>query len=78
MQGGRILGTYPDRLGDDGEWNIGRGRVLPSTSWESMWRPVAQWMGVEDDRMATVLPNLANFPDAIDMETLYKRGTEVA
>lgn len=31
--------------------------------WEGMWYGLAQWFGVEEDRMAEVLPNAANFPD---------------
>ena len=65
LNGGKVLGRYPNatQLGEGGALNIGRGRVIPTTSWEAVWEPVAQWMGVEDEaQLATVLPNLANFP----------------
>ena len=65
LSGGKVLGSYPNatQLGKGGALNIGRGRVIPTTSWEAVWQPLAQWMGVEDEaRLATVLPNLANFP----------------
>ena len=42
-----------------------RGSVLPSTPWEALWRPIAQWFGVDDARMAEVLPNLPNFPSSM-------------
>jgi hypothetical protein len=31
--------------------------------WEGMWYGLAQWFGVDEDQMAEVLPNAANFPD---------------
>ena len=63
IRGGRVHGRYPSDLTEAGDYNIGRGRLLPTTPWESLWHAVAQWFGVEDgDDMATVLPNLNNFP----------------
>ena len=62
VRGGQILGEFPDDLTDDGELNIGRGRLIPTTSWEAIWEPIASWFGVEEDEMSFVLPNLANFP----------------
>ena len=49
-------------LGDDGLLNIGRGRVLPTTSWEAMWNGLAEWFGIVPDEMDKVLPNKKNFP----------------
>jgi len=62
VRGGQIFGKYPDKLTDDGDLIIGRGRVLPEMPWEGMWKGVAEWFGVED--MNKVLPNLANFNDS--------------
>ena len=45
----------------DSPINIGRGRLLPTTSWEAVWQGVLQWFGVPDNDMATVLPNAQNF-----------------
>ena len=63
-----MLGTYPDDLTDDGEQNIGRGRLIPTTSWEAVWQGLAQWLGVDEAHMDTVLPNRANF-DVSDLFT---------
>ena len=74
VNGGQILGEYPNDLTDDGELNIGRGRLIPTTSWEAIWQPVASWFGIEDDEMSFVLPNLENFPESqrIGTTTLFE------
>merc|ERR1712224_914652 len=46
LDGGRILGTYPSNLGDDSELSAKRGRVIPTTPWEGLWKGVAEWYGV--------------------------------
>ena len=61
VRGGQIFGTYPNDLTDSGEQSMGRGRIIPTTPWEGVWAPVAEWFGVGQERMAEVLPNLANF-----------------
>merc|ERR1711988_1461893 len=71
INGGKILGKYPTKLGADGELNFGRGRIIPSTSWESVWTGLSEWMGVENDEDLTkVLPNLKNFQE----EKLFRKG----
>ena len=37
---------------------------MPTTPWEGMWYGVAEWFGVEADRLYDVVPNAANFPDS--------------
>lgn len=65
VNGGRILGKYPTKLGKDGELNYGRGRILPSTGWEGVWSGLSEWMGVENDaELAKILPNAQNFPES--------------
>jgi uncharacterized protein (DUF1501 family) len=62
VKGKQIHGQYPSDLTDNSELNIGRGRLIPTTSLDAMWHGVAQWMGVEEARMDEVLPNRGNFP----------------
>ena len=62
MKGGRVHGKFPASLLEDSELNIGRGRVLPTSSWEAMWQGIAEWFGVKEEDMDTVLPNRPNFP----------------
>jgi cullin-associated NEDD8-dissociated protein 1 len=64
VQGQRIHGQFPDDLNPEtSELEVGRGRgvLIPTTPWEGMWYGVAQWFGIEEDQMLTVLPNAANF-----------------
>ena len=62
VKGGQILGDYPSGLGDDSDCNIGNGVLLPTTPWEAMWQPIAEWMGADDAKLDFLLPNAANFP----------------
>ena len=61
VNGGKIHGSYPDDLTPESPLNSGRGRLIPTTPWEGLWRPVSEWFGVEPAQMNTVLPNLGNF-----------------
>ena len=64
VQGQRIHGQFPDDLNPEtSELEVGRGRgvLIPTTPWEGMWYGVAQWFGIEEDQMLTVLPNAANY-----------------
>ena len=60
--------------GVDNPVDVGGGRILPTTSWESMWAPIAEWMGVGPADMDSVLPNRANFlPTSVLSKTdVYK------
>ena len=61
IKGGVIHGQYPRTLGSNHELSAGRGRVIPTTSWESLWNAVGQWLGLEDASLHKILPNLKNF-----------------
>ena len=64
MKGGQILGEYPDNLTDEGPLTLGRGRMIPSTPWDAVFKGIAVWLGVPNENMKDVLPNLHNFPDS--------------
>ena len=49
IDGGKLLGEYPSDITQGGPLNVGRGRLIPTSSWESMLNPVLEWMGVESD-----------------------------
>jgi len=66
VKGKQILGKYPSTLTEDGPENIGRGRIIPTTPWEAIWKGLARWMGVQESKLAELLPNMANF-DATDL-----------
>lgn len=61
INGTRIVGEYPDTYSSDHSLNAGRGRVIPSMSWESVWHAIGQWFGVEQALMPRVLPNKHRF-----------------
>lgn len=49
VSGGQILGNYPADISTAGPLNIGRGRIIPTSSWESMLTSAVQWMGLSTE-----------------------------
>ena len=80
LNGSTIHGRYPETLGPDGDLNYspGRGRIIPSTPWESMWHPLAQFMGVREDELDFVIPNRGNFPDLLEIGDVFHVGPTAA
>lgn len=62
VRGGKILGEYPDNLTDDGPLSLGRGRMIPTTSWDAAFLPLAQWAGATESDLDDICPNRDNFP----------------
>lgn len=63
VKGARIHGDYPDDLTSNGPLNIGRGRLIPTTSWEGVWNGIVAWFGVDTNGgIEKVLPNIGKFP----------------
>lgn len=58
--GGKIYGEYPI-LSTGGPNDIGRGRILPTTSVDAYMAELAGWFGVPQSEITTVIPNIANF-----------------
>jgi uncharacterized protein (DUF1501 family) len=61
VRGGRILGQYPADFDHQISPPNRRGRIIPTTSWESVWHAIGQWLGVEDAAMQRALPGMHNF-----------------
>lgn len=62
VNGGQVLGTYPDRLDPIvSDENDGRGRMIPTTPWEAVWNGVAEWYGVDKEGRDRILPIMKNF-----------------
>ena len=61
INGGQVLGSYPDvALGSNTD--LGRGRVLPTTSIDQLHSAIAYWFGVDNNsEMEDILPNIRNF-----------------
>jgi uncharacterized protein (DUF1501 family) len=61
VQGGRVLGTFPD-LTIDGDDDTGYGgRLIPTTAVDEFFAELLRWFGVSPANMPYVLPNIANF-----------------
>ncbi|HTS47670.1 MAG TPA: DUF1501 domain-containing protein [Bryobacteraceae bacterium] len=64
VQGGQIFGKFPTfELGGPDDTDT-RGRWIPTTSIDQYGATLCSWFGLPDDALATVFPNLANFPDS--------------
>jgi uncharacterized protein (DUF1501 family) len=68
VNGGQVLGQYPSNFqqGDPDKLALSRGRMIPTTPWDAMWKGVAEWFGVpatgsEMAEMDKVLPMHKNF-----------------
>lgn len=58
VKGGQIHGQYPEDITEAGPYNLGRGRLMPTLSWESILNSAVGWMGVETDaELDYCLPN---------------------
>ncbi len=65
VAGGQIHGDYPTDLAPGNPIDLGRGRLLPTTSVDEMAAEIAMWYGIDNDNnLETVLPNIRNFPSA--------------
>ena len=59
-KGGEIYGKYPV-LAAEGPNDVGRGRILPTTSVDAYMAELASWYGVPQSEISTVIPNINNF-----------------
>ena len=63
VKGGQMLGKFPHRLTEfESDLNVGRGRFIPTTPWESVWNAVGEWLELDEDELNDVLPHKRNFP----------------
>jgi len=61
VAGGTIHGSFPEVM-LNGPDSLNRGQMIPTTAVEQLAAPLAQWVGVDPTDIATVFPNLGNFP----------------
>ena len=61
INGGEIYGKYPDLALDNSSTDLGRGRILPTTSVDAYMAELANWYGVPQSEISTVIPNINNF-----------------
>ncbi len=60
VKGKRIYGEYPD-LYQDSPLDVGRGRLIPTTSVDEFFAEMALWLGVPQSSLPMVLPNISRF-----------------
>jgi uncharacterized protein (DUF1501 family) len=60
VKGKRIYGEYPD-LYQDSPLDVGRGRLIPTTSVDEFFAEMALWLGVPQSSLPLVLPNISRF-----------------
>ena len=78
VAGGKVVGTFPDDLTDDGPLGLGRGRLIPTTPWEGPLEKIAEWAGVTSaSGLDTVCPNRHSFPESmlLTTEVLFESGS---
>lgn len=63
VNGGQFYGTAPT-ISVEADDQVGRGRLLPSTSVDEYSATLAKWLGVEAGEIPIVSPNIANFNTA--------------
>jgi uncharacterized protein (DUF1501 family) len=62
VQGGQIFGQFPAfELGGPNDTDT-RGRWIPTTSIDQYGATLCNWFGIPSSALATVFPNLVNFP----------------
>jgi len=77
IKGGVVHGQYPSGLTEDADYILGRGRVVPTLGYESVWNGLAEWFGVPAEDLERVLPNVGNFPESLLLSEadLFKQAT---
>jgi len=60
VNGGQFYGTAPT-ISVEADDQVGRGRLLPSTSADEYSATLAKWLGVEASEIPIVSPNIRNF-----------------
>jgi uncharacterized protein (DUF1501 family) len=64
VAGGKFYGTFPSlALGGPNDANT-RGTLIPSTGVDQYGATLAQWFGVSSANLATVFPNIGNYPSS--------------
>ena len=62
VNGKTIYGSYPS-LYNDNPLDVGRGRLIPTTSTDAYFAELALWLGVSKSDLPLVLPNISYFDD---------------
>lgn len=86
LDGGRVLGKYPDDLTNESRLNASRNtrtRFIPTMSWEHIYNGIAEWMAdgfgdeLTEEDLDYILPNRQNCIDPVEGEgsvPLFTKG----
>ncbi|MFW2372695.1 MAG: DUF1501 domain-containing protein [Gammaproteobacteria bacterium] len=67
VSGTDVYGSYPESLAPGNPFDVGRGRLLPTTSVDQYHAEIARWFGVPNDaNLEMIFPNIRNFYSASD------------
>ncbi|MEL6192720.1 MAG: DUF1501 domain-containing protein [Bacteroidota bacterium] len=61
VDGGKIFGQYPDLYKNGHPLDVGRGRLIPTTSVDEYFADLALWFGASHADIDQILPNIGNF-----------------
>ncbi|TWU62883.1 DUF1501 domain-containing protein [Crateriforma conspicua] len=62
VRGGNTYGDYPESLALNNDLDVGRGRLIPTTSVDEYNAELAMWFGIPNNQtLQDVLPNIRNF-----------------
>ncbi len=57
VNGGKVLGQYISDFTEINPLIFNPGIVIPTTSWEQVWEPIAKWYGItSEEDLDYVLP----------------------
>ncbi len=73
VNGNRVYGSVPV-IADDGPDDVGRGRLLPTTSVDQYAATFATWMGAGSSELTAAVPNITNY-SVRDLGFLREPGT---
>ena len=60
---GRSFHGFAPEPANNGPYDVGRGRLIPSLSIDQFGATLGRWFGVSDTELAAIFPNLTNFTE---------------
>ena len=72
IRGNQIHGRYPDGLTDEDPLILNRGRVIPTTGFDSVFNAFAEWFGVEKEQdLNAVLPDRGRMSQLLGKDHVF-------
>ena len=74
VKGGEIYGRYVEEMNKDAPQFLKRGRIIPTTPWDSVFNGMAMWLGLGMDDgsdLDNVCPNRHEFPSLYTDQDLF-------